>query len=177
MRENYLFVNVPPGLNKDTHDFFEWNPELRYFDCINKLVKSVGPMTASNIMWAVYLVLDPDSKFYAERLESRKKHIADNFLKIPDFDWDSIDYVMSCYPGISMSPAKSDYYRVRSLFNKLLDDAEGYESAEAQAFLSKLSSIYIGIDKSETRMVKEKGKATEVKGSQQPGKFAKSRKT
>lgn len=177
MRENYLFVNVPPGLNKETHDFFEWNPELRYFDCINQLVKSVGPMTASNIMWAVYLVLDPDSKFYAERLEIRKKHIADNFLKIPDFDWDSIDYVLSCYPKISMSPAKNDYYRVRSLFNKMLDEVEGEESEKIQAFLAKLSSIYLGIDKSENRMVKEKGKAIEVKGTQQPGKFAKSRKT
>lgn len=175
MRLTYLFVNVPPNLNKEDHDFFEWNPELRYFDCITRLIKNKGSKVASDLMWAVYLTLDPDSKFFSERLEARRKHIAENFLGIPDFDWDSIDYVLACYPEISMSPAKSDYFRVRALFNRLLDEVEGYESAKVESFLSNLQKIYVGLDKSEIRMTKEKDKEREVRGSQKPGKFAKGR--
>lgn len=172
MRDNYLFVNVPPNLDL-SHDFFEYNPELRYYDCINRLIKNVGPKVASNVMWAIYLVIDPDSKFYAQQFEVRKDNIAKNFLKIPDFNWDDYDYVISCYPDISMSPSKSDYYRIRKLFNRVLDDADGEEINIATNFLSKLNGIYVGLDKAEVRMSKEKQQAKDVRGEEQPGKFAK----
>ena len=174
MQDSYIFVNVPPSLNKDEHDFFEYNPELRYFSCINTLIKSVGPKVASDIMWATYLVLDPDSKFYAQRFDVRKNNIATNFLKIADFDWDKYDYLLTCYPEISMSPSKADYFRIRNLFNKLLGDVEMTEDlSKVQSFLTTLDRTYSGLDKSEMRMVKEKEKGKEVRGSEQPGKLAK----
>lgn len=174
MRGNYLFINVPPGLDKDTHDFFEYNPELRYFDCVNSLIKRVGPKVASDVMWATYLVLDPDSKFYGARIEVRKDLIARNFLKTQDFDWDQYDSILSCYPEISMSPAKADYFRIRKLFNSLLDQVEGTDDiSKVQSFLTSLDKTYSGLDKAESRMTKEKEKAKEVKGHEQPGKFAK----
>ena len=172
MRDDYLFVNVPPKLNKEEHDFFEFNPELRYFDCINTLIKNVGPQVASDVMWAVYLYLDPDSKFFSQRPEVRKDYIEKNFLKIPDFNWDDYDYVLACYPNISMSPSKADYFRIRSLFNRVLSESEGADIETASSLLSKLSTIYTGLDKSESRMIKEQKAAAEVKGMEQPGKFA-----
>lgn len=172
MRDNYVFVNVPPNLNKDEHDFFEYNPELRYFGCINQLMKSVGAKLASDVMWAVYLVLDPESKFFGQRLIERKATIATNFLGISDFAWDQYDYVMACYPEISMSPAKSDYFRVRNIFNRLLDDVEAVEDiSKIQSFLTSLDKTYAGMDKAEMRMTKEKEQAKELRGSQKPGKF------
>ena len=174
MRDNYLFVNVPPSLDKEKHDFFDYNPELRYFDCINNLIKKVGGKLASDVMWAVYLVLDPDSKYFASQLNTRKELISKNFLNIPDFDWDIYEEVMTCYPTISMSPSKSDYYRIRSLFDTLLNEVEKSKKDKdaIQSFFNTLERTYKGLDNAETRMAKEKDKAAEVKGQDQPGKFA-----
>lgn len=174
MQDKYLFVNVPPSLNKDDHDFFEYNPELRYFDCINRLIKKIGAKEASDVMWAVYLTLDPDSKLFASRLDVRKDLVARNFLKAPDFNWDLYEDILTCYPNISMSPSKADYYRIRALFDKLLSEVETSDDRQAiQSFFATLERTYKGLDTSESRMVKEREVAKDVRGQEQPGKFAK----
>lgn len=69
---SFKFVRVPPSLDVEEHDFFEYNPELRYIDPIPRLVEKVGSLLASKVMWAIYFLEDPDSKFYALRTEEKK---------------------------------------------------------------------------------------------------------
>lgn len=166
-------VSVPPHLDKDTHDFFFYNPELRYYPVVDKLLSDVGPQVASNIMWAIYLAEDPSSKFYTNRPEQRRKYVEDVFLKIPGFDWSLYQYVIDFYPEMTMSLATRDYYRLRRKYDSLLDEVEGLGIKDSVPFFKSLKQIYDGLESAEAKMLKERSMANGAnKGKNAPGKGA-----
>jgi hypothetical protein len=168
---SFKFVVVPANLDADEHDFFEYNPELRYIDPITRLVDQRGQEVASKVMWATYLSEDPDSKFYAMRLEERRYQIAKNFLKAIDFDWESYKYVIDAYPDIAMSPKKRRFQRLNSKFEQMLNEIEGNDLKVSIMFYSKLEAIYKGLQRAETAYEEEKSKTVETRGQQQSGYF------
>lgn len=60
------------------------------------------------------------------------------------------------------------------MFDTLLNEVEKSKKDKdaIQSFFNTLERTYKGLDNAETRMAKEKDKAAEVKGQDQPGKFA-----
>lgn len=154
--DKYKFVTVPGGLEKDKHDFFEYNPELRFFPAVDRLFEEVGPQVASNIMWAVYLAEDPDSKFYTQRPELRRRYTEQGFLRIEGFDWDRYKYLIDAYPEMSMSTSKRDFYRLRRKYDSLLDEVEGLGINDALPFYKALKVIYEGLELAESKWMKEK---------------------
>lgn len=170
---NFKFVTVPPGLDVEEHDFFEYNPELRYLDPIPRLIDQKGQMLASRVMWATYLSEDPDSKFYAMRLEERRYHIAKNVLGAVDFDWVSYQYVIDAYPDISMSLKKRRFQRLNNKFEQMLGELEGHDLKTSIPFYAKLESMYKGLQRAENAYEEEKAKTVETRGQQQSGFFGK----
>lgn len=169
---SYKFVTVPPDLDAEKHDFFDYNGELKYLDPIPRLIKDVGQMLASKVMWAIYLTEDPDSKFFPMQLEEKRYQISKNFLSNTDFDWDSYQYVINAYPEISMSKKKARFYRLDRKFDQLLDEIEGSDSKDSINFFGRLESMYKGLQRAEEAYEEEK-KSSEAKGSQQSGFFGK----
>ena len=171
------FVQGNPEL-----DFFEQNPELRYFPVIQQLLKSVGPDVASRICWAVYLTEDPESKYYAMDKEDRRNVIAENYLKIPDFNWDEYSYLISEYPNMAMSQTKK-WYKV--LIDKMDEQISSINDLELEtekdfekfmSFYTKIKVMFEGVDKVEAKYQQEKSKIIETRGVQQSGLFGQKRK-
>lgn len=168
----YRFIVVPPNLDADEHDFFEYNPELQYIDPVPRLIKDVGPMVASRVMWAVYLSEDPQSKFFSMREEERRYQISKNFLKNVDFGWDLYGYMIDAYPDISMSKKKARFQRLDKKFDQMLNEMEGDNLKEAVTFYSKLDAMYRGLKKAEEAYEEEMAEAlVETRGQQQSGFF------
>lgn len=170
---SFKFVRVPPSLDVEEHDFFEYNPELRYIDPIPRLVEKVGSLLASKVMWAIYFLEDPDSKFYALRTEEKKYQIAKNVMGSNDFDWEQYRFVIDAYPDISMSPKKRRFQRLNSKFEEMLNEVEGSDVKVSMVFYSKLDAIYKGLQRAEAAYEEEKSKSVETRGQQQSGFFGK----
>jgi len=88
-----------------TQDFFEQNPEYRYYDAIQNLIKQYGQDRASQLIWAVYLAEHPSSPFYKKEKSERRKIVSKNYLNDEKFDWEDEDVkiLISDFPGIFMS--------------------------------------------------------------------------
>lgn len=168
---SFKFVVVPANLDVEEHDFFDYNPELKFIDPIPRLIERVGQMVASRVMWAIYLSEDPDSKFYAMREQEKRYQISKNFLKAIDFDWESYKYVIDAYPDISMSSKKRRFQRLNKKFEQMLDEMEGSDLKTSIPFYSKLEVMYKGLQRAETAYEEEKSKTVETRGQQQSGFF------
>ena len=71
-------------------NFWQLHPQLKVplpFASIYKEDKSKAKSKSSQIMWAIALLVDPDSKFSNISFPTRKNMIAKDYLKDESFDW------------------------------------------------------------------------------------------
>lgn len=73
---------------------------------------------SSDIMWAIALLIDPDSKFVRLPLQQRKDIIAKDFLKKPKFDWDKYRDIIELYKKLMLTPAQ----RQLAIWEEKLDE-------------------------------------------------------
>lgn len=164
------------------HDFWEQNPQLRYFDQTKKLIEDIGEEKASKVMWAVFLLLDTGSKFRTIDYEERKKIISDNYLNDSRFNWEEFNYLIDAYPEMAMSPAQQIYKVLYDKFNdavrqiKNSDISDDREFAKFVALFSKLDTMFKGLATAEDRYKQEKAVFIETRGQQQSGFFGKKQK-
>jgi len=106
-------------------NFWRANPQLKvpqpFADILNK-DKSKGKSKSSQIMWAIALLVDPDSKFSNISLGTRKELISKDFLKDAKFKWDDYKDAMHFYEYNLVSPAK----RQLLIWNKKMDEKGMY---------------------------------------------------
>lgn len=170
----YKFIQGDPD-----KDFWEQNPELKYFNCTRQLIEQVGPLVGSSIMWAVYLTESPESKYYPMDLAERRNIIATNYLKIPDFDWDKYDYLIADFPDISMSKVQRWYKALVDAFDNAVYEIKKFDVKKEKEFnqfiqvFSKLETMFKGIDRVEAKYEAEKEKFKESRGQGQSGFFGK----
>ena len=147
------------GGNPDS-DFFEQNPELQYFHQVKALIKAVGKERASKLMWAIYLVEDPRSKFYRMEKESRLKEVAQFYLEEPDFDWEGdIKEVLEAYPRLCLSKAQVMF----KIWADKMDEAVAYlkqlnfeeDDTKIIRIMEKLGKMWDTFDKVKKKMVEE----------------------
>lgn len=156
-------------------DFFQQNPQVRYFDPVQRLLSSAAEDVAGKIMWAVYLTEDPDSKYYPLPYEERRRIIAENYLKQPDFPWEDYSYVVSAYPDMCLGVTERWYKMLADKYSDMvvavskMDVIEEYK--EILMMYDKLEKIFKGLDVVENKMRKEKAQRVEVRGSAQAGMF------
>lgn len=167
---NVTFIAGNPEL-----DFFQQNPQVRYFPAVQRLLSNVAEDAAGKIMWAVYLTEDPDSKYYAISYEERRKIIADNYLKDPSFDWTSVSYLIEAYPEMCLDVTERWYKTLADKFSDMvtavskMDVIDEYK--DIILMYDKLEKMFKGLDIIENKMQKEKSKRVEVRGTAQPGFF------
>lgn len=159
-------------------DFFQQNPQVRYFPAVQRLLKSVaGDVEAGRILWAVYLTEDPDSKYYPLPYRERRSIIAENYLKEAEFDWDQYSYLIEAYPLMCLGTTERWYKTLADKFGEIVDAVGSMDAKEDFKDLlpmyDKLEKMFKGLDIVESKMQKEKSQRVEVRGSAQPGFFGK----
>lgn len=92
-KENFWKVNKQLVIPEEFENF-------RYND------RSRDKEESSKIMWAIALLLDPDSKFKRLRLQDRKSLIAKDFLKNEKFQWDKYKDIINFYEKLILTPAQ-----------------------------------------------------------------------
>lgn len=106
-------------------NFWAVNPQLKLpesFALIYKSDKSKNKSKSSQIMWAIALLVDPDSKFANISYANRQKMIAKDYLRDEDFDWDQYNEAVVFYERSLITPAK----RQLMVWNKKMDEKTLY---------------------------------------------------
>ena len=94
----------------DTKDnFWKVNKQLvipEEFENFRYNDRSRDKEESSKIMWAIALLIDPDSKYKRLKLQDRKNLIAKDFLKNEKFQWDKYKDIISFYEKLILTPAQ-----------------------------------------------------------------------
>lgn len=91
------------------NNFWEVNKQLcipEQFSNFKVIDKSKNKEDSSKIMWAIALLLDPDSKFKRLKLQDKKNLIAKDFLKNEKFEWIKYKHIMDFYEKLMLTPAQ-----------------------------------------------------------------------
>ena len=94
---------------KAIHDFSFWDtyPELVMLESFNALHhkdSSKNKQDSSRKMWAIYYAHNPESKFF--NMPNKLLVLARDFLKDPEFNWDSIRNQVFTYKELVLTPAE-----------------------------------------------------------------------
>tara|TARA_R100001463_G_scaffold108548_2_gene163089 strand:+ start:2997 stop:3518 length:522 start_codon:yes stop_codon:yes gene_type:complete len=106
-------------------NFWKVHPQLKVplpFASIYKDDRSKNKSKSSQIMWAIALLVDPDSKFSNISYSNRKDMIAKDYLKDKKFDWGAYKEATVFYERSLISPAK----RQLMVWNKKMDEKTLY---------------------------------------------------
>lgn len=98
-------------------NFWEHNREIKYLSPFNKFYESdlsKNKEYSSQIMWAIYLYSDPESRFSRMFTSERKKEIKDNYLKSTEFKWEdkSIEELVQGYESRMLTKLQNSYNRL-----------------------------------------------------------------
>lgn len=91
------------------NNFWKVNKQLSIpeeFESFRYNDRSRDKEESSKIMWAIALLLDPDSKFKRLRLQDRKTLIAKDFLKNEKFQWEKYKDITTFYEKLILTPAQ-----------------------------------------------------------------------
>lgn len=113
-------------------NFFDYNPEVMYFDGVNDLVRDKGKEFASKVMWAIYLTEDPTSSFYAFPLLDKRVMVQKNFLKDDDFNWGEYDELCKSYPSWFLSSIERNYKSINDTFTRMVSDLSSLDVTDAK---------------------------------------------
>lgn len=105
-------------------DIFEQNPEIEFISGIKEFIKKCGgKKKASKLLWAVYMVEDPNSKlFRIMDREERMSEVAKNFLGDEKFDWSDLDTIISSYGRIALTKEEVFF----NIWSQKLDELQAY---------------------------------------------------
>lgn len=90
----------PPSLEfSPFEDFYELNPEYR-------ILLSEFEHLPSEYLWAAAMYTHPDSKLFNESPTNRRRLIARDYLKDPDFDFSTLEPLIKRFKDVSLSKAQ-----------------------------------------------------------------------
>lgn len=133
-------------------NFWDVNQDYRYLTPFKELYDSDENNDYTSILaWSIYLYCDPKSKFSKMPPEERKYEIEQHFAKMPVFEVDAVDFVISAYDDFEMTEAEKMlkiYNNKLRERNIMLEEAE-YSVATAKDIdtlllnTGKLMNMYI----------------------------------
>lgn len=90
-------------------NFWSVNPQLQLMGAFKKLYdadKTKGKEESSNIMWAISLVYDTESKYYNLPIKDRLRITAIDFLHDAKFPWKQYDEQVSFFQEVCLTEAE-----------------------------------------------------------------------
>ena len=163
-------VVIPTQFDKSTN-FFDYNPELRHHPVISKYIRKRGEEFTSSMMWAIYMVEDPDSKLFSLPLD-KKVEIATKFLGFK-YDYDKYDDLINTYRELLMTKVEAWYSRLVKKFDKMLAELESENDLEKSFnYFSKIKPIFSALDDVKKMYDKERNSKVKERGRQKSGLLA-----
>lgn len=159
-------------------DFFEYNPEVMYFDPVVALVREYGREQASKYMWAVYLTEDPQSTFYSYGSSDKRAIVSRNYLKDTSFDWDILKDVIAVYPTWFLSPIERNYKSLTDTFDRIVAQAAAFditdnsEHKKALDLFKNIKTIFEGLAVIKKLFDQEQAQKKQSMGQDQAGTIA-----
>ena len=176
--EGYIVSGDP------NQDFWAQNPELEFHDFGQKAIEEYGREESGFLMWAIYLIEDPDSTLYKANmlLEERRVMIENTYLEkqgIKNPDWEDLKSVIDGYTKSAMPLKKKRFKWLNDAFNdyllKLSTDELIPMEKRATVFAS-VDKMYKGLDVAEKAFEKEK-LTVRTSGREQNGAAARKRQS
>lgn len=122
------------------NNFWKVNKQLSIpeeFESFRYNDRSRDKEESSKIMWAIALLIDPDSKFKRLRLQDRKILIAKDFLKNEKFQWEKYKDIITFYEKLILTPAQRQLAELESKLDERTEflnntpyNEESYEMIE-----------------------------------------------
>lgn len=156
--------------NPDFDNFFDKNYELKYIEEFNSLIENVGMEYAGKVLWAIWMVEDPDSSLYDLDREYKEKYVKTNYLKDDTFDFEEYYDVIKSFRRNTMSKKKrmfADYLIMmeeRHEYMKTLTYDEDYKQKDGMLLSTK--KIWDELAKVEAEYIKEEGGEDRVFGGE-----------
>ncbi len=154
-------------------DIFEQNPELEYISSVRDFIKKQKKKSkASQLLWAIYLTEDPNSRLYRVMdLEERRKEVAENYLKEKDFDWKDLDDMCIQYGRIALTKEEIFF----TIWSQKLDELQIYLRQTDIAsdpegiikIMEKIPKVLDGYEKTKNTMLASKKKGKTYGGKQE----------
>lgn len=152
-------------------DFFDQNSELTILSEVKKLLETEDKKEASKIMWAIYLLEDPNSIFYKMPREERIEEVNREFYKL-----DMVKHAKLIEQYNLMALTKEEIifksyadtmHKLASKLNELdLDSDSGLRVAVS--ILDKFPKIWDGFEKVKAKM-KDASSKTQIKANAKEG--------
>ena len=146
-------------------DFFEQNPHLKYRTPCVEVIEELGGERASRFMWGIYLMCDPDSRFFSMREDKRREEVKKNYWKGRRFKEPLVEKMISEYPKMAMSFKARMYMELKEKMEEVVSSSTN--NKDKIALMSKLDSMYKGLDRAEAAFNQEKATRRKVRGKDQ----------
>lgn len=146
-------------------DFFEQNPELQYITEFAELKKS--SKNYSKILWSIYLLEDPRSKFFRMTFEERLEEIRANYFKL---DIEKHSSVINSYKRLVLTREQQLYKIYQKKMEDLTESVEKMSLKEDKSLnniikiFEKLPKMWEGLEVIKKKML-DKENNTDMKGS------------
>ncbi len=160
-------------------NFFDNNPELRYFDETAELIENLGEKEASKIMHAIYLTEDPNSDFYGFSMEDRRKLVLRNYLKLDEFVWEDYDNIIKAWPGWFLTSIEKNYKSLCDIFDKMVTEVSILEVSDPKQLrmaldvFKSIEGVYKGLATVSKMFETEQSNKRGTRGQDQAGFLAK----
>lgn len=156
--------------NPDFDNFFDKNYELRFIEEFADLIEAEGIERAGKILWAIWLIEDPDSKLYDLNRDVKEK-AAREYLKLPTFNFNLYVDVTKSFRRNTMGRKKrmyADYVMMmeeRHEYMKQLSYDTNFKDKDG--LLLNTKKIWDELAKVEAEYIKDQGGDNRVFGGEE----------
>tara|TARA_Y100001963_G_C6704690_1_gene411321 strand:- start:186 stop:710 length:525 start_codon:yes stop_codon:yes gene_type:complete len=155
-------------------NFWSINPQLeipKIFADIYKKDKSKNKEKSSKIMWAIALLIDPDSKFANAPYEDRKNLILTDYIRDIKFKWEDYQDAIEYYENLLLTPAQRQiniWSRKMDEKTKYLDSLSYEEDAETiEKLLTSNAKLYTELERITKQLEKEESEGVAKGGREE----------
>lgn len=143
-------------------DFWSINPSLKipklYAELYDK-DRSEGRRFSGRVMWAIALLVDPQSKFANLPYADRKKLILEDFVKYKRFKWEDYKECIAYYENMLLTPAQ----RQVNIWKRKMDEKTEYldslsyeeDSETIEKLLISNAKLYVELERISKQLEKE----------------------
>lgn len=147
-------------------DFFEQNPEIKYFSEFSDIVKDEN---GSKIMWSLYMSEDPDSKLFRMPKDQRISEIIDNYY--PEYIHN--EELSKKYANLVLNK-EQQLYKIHiekledlTTYLKQLEVDKDQDFDKYIKIIDKLPKAWEALEKIKSKMIDKENKSTVRGGAQQ----------
>lgn len=150
------------------NSFWKEFPGIQYHSVLNKLYKSDksrNKAVSSKIMWAIYLLVNPNSNLYND--PNKEETIPKTFLKDSTFKWDKYKDEIYAYKDIALTTAEKALQNwnelmemrdksLKEMYKKALEESDAGSLLNLDKMIANTSKLFADYAKVKKEYEEEK---------------------